>query len=249
MDLKENERIDDLQYKGLKIIQNEKYFCFGMDSILLSDFAKDIKKNSLVLDIGTGTGIISILLSKKTESKKIYGIEIQDEIAEMATRSVKINKLENKIEIINDNIKNIEKYINNNSIDVVVTNPPYKKENAGIKNENINKLISRHEITANLEDFISNASRVLKDKGCFYMVNRPERLAEIINLFNKYKIEPKKLRLVFPKINSKPNLILIKGIKNAKPFLEIDESLIVYNDDNTYTPEILKIYNKNQEEK
>ncbi len=249
MDLKENERIDDLQYKGLKIIQNEKYFCFGMDSILLSDFAKDIKKNSLVLDIGTGTGIISILLSKKTESKKIYGIEIQDEIAEMATRSVKINKLENKIEIINDNIKNIEKYINNNSIDVVVTNPPYKKENAGIKNENINKLISRHEITANLEDFISNASRVLKDKGCFYMVNRPERLAEIINLFNKYKIEPKKLRLVFPKINSKPNLILIKGIKNAKPFLEIDEPLIVYNDDNTYTPEILKIYNKNQEEK
>ena len=245
MDLKENERIDDLQYKGLKIIQNEKYFCFGMDSILLSDFAKDIKKNSLVLDIGTGTGIISILLSKKTESKKIYGIEIQDEIAEMATRSVKINKLENKIEIINDNIKNIEKYINNNSIDVVVTNPPYKKENAGIKNENINKLISRHEITANLEDFISNASRVLKDKGCFYMVNRPERLAEIINLFNKYKIEPKKLRLVFPKINSKPNLILIKGIKNAKPFLEIDEPLIVYNDDNTYTPEILKIYNKN----
>ena len=249
MDLKENERIDDLQYKGLKIIQNEKYFCFGMDSILLSDFAKDIKKNSLVLDIGTGTGIISILLSKKTESKKIYGIEIQDEIAEMATRSVKINKLENKIEIINDNIKNIEKYINNNSIDVVVTNPPYKKENAGIKNENINKLISRHEITANLEDFISNASRVLKDKGCFYMVNRPERLAEIINLFNKYKIEPKKLRLVFPKINSKPNLIVIKGIKNAKPFLEIDEPLIVYNDDNTYTPEILKIYNKNQEEK
>lgn len=249
MDLKENERIDDLQYKGLKIIQNEKYFCFGMDSILLSDFAKDIKKNSLVLDIGTGTGIISILLSKKTESKKIYGIEIQDEIAEMATRSVKINKLENKIEIINDNIKNIEKYINNNSIDVVVTNPPYKKENAGIKNENINKLISRHEITANLEDFISNASRVLKDKGCFYMVNRPERLAEIINLFNKYKIEPKKLRLVFPKINSKPNLILIKGIKNAKPFLEIDEPLIVYNDDNTYTSEILKIYNKNQEEK
>lgn len=244
MDLKENERIDDLEYKGLKIIQNENYFCFGIDSILLSDFAKDLKKDSNVLDIGTGTGIISILLAKKTECKKIYALEIQKEISEMAGRSIKLNNLENTIEIINDNIKNIEKYLDKNSINAIVTNPPYKKENCGVKNENINKLISRHEITANLEDFIFHGSNVLKDKGAFYMVNRPERLAEIINLFKKYKIEPKKLRLVYPKINNKPNLILIKGVKNAKSFLEIERPLIIYNEDNTYTDEILKIYNK-----
>ena len=244
MDLKENERIDDLEYKGLKIIQNENYFCFGIDSILLSDFAKDLKKDSNILDIGTGTGIISILLSKKTECKKIYALEIQKEISEMAGRSIKLNNLENTIEIINDNIKNIEKYLDKNSINAIVTNPPYKKENCGVKNENINKLISRHEITANLEDFISHGSNVLKDKGAFYMVNRPERSAEIINLFKKYKIEPKKLRLVYPKINNKPNLILIKGVKNAKAFLEIERPLIIYNEDNTYTDEILKIYNK-----
>lgn len=244
MDLKENERIDDLEYKGLKIIQNDKYFCFGIDSILLSDFAKEIKKDATILDIGTGTGIISILLSKKTECNKIYALEVQEEISEMAMRSVKLNKLENKIQIINDNIKNIGKYLQNNSINAIVTNPPYKRENSGVKNENMNKLISRHEITANLEDFISNGSKILKDKGNFYMVNRPERLAEIITLFKKYRIEPKRLRIVYSKINSKPNLILIKGVKNAKPFLEIEKPLIIYNNDNTYTDEILEIYNK-----
>ena len=244
MDLKENERIDDLEYKGLKIIQNENYFFFGIDSILLSDFAKEIKKDAIILDIGTGTGIISILLAKKTECNKIYALEVQEEISEMAMRSVKLNKLENKIQIINDNIKNIEKYLQNNSINAIVTNPPYKRENSGVKNENMNKLISRHEITANLEDFISNGSKILKDKGNFYMVNRPERLAEIITLFKKYRIEPKRLRIVYSKINSKPNLILIKGVKNAKPFLEIEKPLIIYNNDNTYTDEILEIYNK-----
>ena len=195
MKLKENERIDDLEYKGLKIIQNENYFCFGMDSILLSDFAKEIKKDSTILDIGTGTGIISILLSKKTECKKIFALEVQQEIAEMAERSVEMNNLQDKIEIINDNIKNIENYLENNSINAIVTNPPYKRKDSGVKNENMNKLISRHEITANLEDFIAKGSKVLKDKGAFYMVNRPERLADIISLFRKYKIEPKKLRL------------------------------------------------------
>ena len=140
MKLEKNERIDDLEYKGLKIIQNENYFCFGIDSILLSDFSKEIKKDSTILDIGTGTGIISILLSKKTECKKIYALEIQKDIAEMANRSVKLNNLEDKIKIINDNIKNILNHLNANSVNAIVTNPPYKKENSGVKNENINKL-------------------------------------------------------------------------------------------------------------
>ena len=244
MELKENERIDDLQYKGLKIIQNPKYFCFGIDSILLSDFARDTKKDSVIADIGTGTGILSILLSKKVNCKKIYAIEVQEEIAEMANRSIRLNNLEDKIKIINENIKDINKYIENNSIDAIVTNPPYKRENAGVKNENINKLIARHEITANLEDFISNGSRILKNQGSFYMVNRPERLGEIICLFNKYKIEAKKLRLVYPKVDKEPNLVLKKKKKNAKTFLKVEPPLIIYNKDNTYTDEILKIYNK-----
>ena len=244
MELKENERIDDLEYKGLKIIQNTNYFCFGIDSILLSDFARDIKKDSNIVDIGTGTGIISILLSKKVNAKKIYAIEVQKEIADMASHSVELNNLTDKIEIINDNIKNIKNHLDNNSINAIVTNPPYKKQNTGIKNDNINKLIARHEVTANLEDFISYGSKLLKDQGSFYMVNRPERLSEIMCLFNKYKIEPKKLRLVYPKINKESNLILIKGTKNAKPFLEIQKPLIIYNEDNIYTDEILKIYNK-----
>lgn len=268
MELRENERIDDLEYKDLKIIQNEKGFCFGIDSVLISDFTRDVKSNSIGVDLGTGTGIISILLAAKTNLRKIIGIEVQKEVADMAKRSVELNNLQDKIEIINLNIKDIleDKEVKNrisknimkdnntnvNSVDCltretfdfVVTNPPYKKLETGKTNESEYKYISRHEVTADLEDFIEVSKYLLKDKGAFYMVNKPERLAEIINLFKKCKIEPKKLRLVYPKINNKPNLILIKGVKNAKSFLEIERPLIIYNADNTYTDEILKIYNK-----
>ena len=144
MQLQENERIDDLEFKGLKIIQNEKGFCFGMDSILLLDFAKNIKSKSKVVDLGTGTGIIPILLTGKTDAEKIYGIEIQKEVAQMAKRSVELNKLEEKIEIINENILNLKNILKKGSIDAIVTNPPYKKANTGIVNEENKKLISRH---------------------------------------------------------------------------------------------------------
>ena len=162
MELKENERIDDLEYENLKIIQNSEWFCFGIDSVLLSDFAKNIKMNSTVVDIGTGTGIIPILLSKKSKAKKFYAVEIQNDVAEMAKRSIFLNKLEDKIEIINDNVKNINNYIENNTIDVIVTNPPYKKMETGILNENKQKLISRHEVECNLEDIIKISSKLLK---------------------------------------------------------------------------------------
>ena len=244
MDLKENERIDDLEYKGLKIIQNENYFCFGIDSILLSDFAKDLKKDSNVLDIGTGTGIISILLSKKTECKKIYALEIQKEISEMASRSVKLNNLENTIEIINDNIKNIEKYLDKNSINAIVTNPPYMKLNTGAKNEEIKKLISRHEVECNLEDIIKISYKLLKSKGEFYMVHRAERIVDILYNLRKYKLEPKEIRFIHSKVGKEPNLVLIKAVKDAGEHLIIDSPLVVYNNDGTYTDEILKIYNK-----
>ncbi len=242
--LKENERIDDLQYKGLKIIQNKDGFCFGIDSVLITDFAKEIKKGANVIDLGTGTGIISLLLCKKTEINKIIGVEIQKEVADMAKRSIKLNKLEEKIKIINDNIKNIKDYINYNSYDAVITNPPYKKLNTGITNENRKRLISRHEVEATLEDFISIASKLLKNNGAFYMVHRPERLADIIENLRKYKLEPKKIRFVHSKEGQEANMILIKSVKGAKPFLKIERPMYVYNEEQNYTDEILEIYNK-----
>lgn len=244
IELKENERIDDLEFKGLKIIQNEKGFCFGMDSVLLSDFAKNIKNNSTVLDLGTGTGIIPILLCGKTNLRKVVGIEIQKDVANMAKRSSQLNNLQDRFEVVNINIIDLKNIYEKQSFDVIVTNPPYKKENTGITNENEAKLISRHEITANLEDFISISKDLLKDKGEFYMVHRPERLVDILSLMRKYKIEPKILKFVSPNKNKEPNLILIKGIKNANSFLKVEKPLYVYNEDGKYTNEILKIYNK-----
>ena len=246
MDIKlnQNEVIDDLEFKNLKIIQNKKGFCFGIDSILLSDFAKEIKSNTTVLDLGTGTGIISILLCGKTNLKNIIGIEIQKEVYEMANKTIKLNKLENKFKIINENILNLNNIFEKNSVDVIVTNPPYKKKDTGIINENEKKLISRHEITADLEDFIRVSKDLLKDKGEFYMVHRPERLADIIYLMRKYKIEPKILRFVYSNKNKESKMVLIKGIKNAKPFLKVEKNLYVYDEDGKYTDELLKIYNK-----
>ena len=242
--LRENERIDDLEYKGLKIIQNEKGFRFGIDSVLLSDFAKNIKSGSNVVDIGTGTGIISLLLCKKTSLSKIYGIEIQKEVAEMAQRSVELNELQGKMEILNINIKNVFDVLDKNKFDVVVTNPPYKKANTGLKSEENSNLISRHEVECTLEDIAKQSYLLLKDKGEFYMVHRAERLVDIFCTLRKNKLEPKVIRFVHSKQNDKPNLILIKSVKNAEEFLKIEKPLIVYKDSGEYTDEILKIYNK-----
>ncbi len=242
--LKQGERIDDLEYKGLKIIQNKDGFCFGIDSILLSDFAKEIKSNSKVIDLGTGTGIIATLLCEKTKLNHIIGVEIQKEVSDMAKRSIKLNKLENKFEIINQDIKNLDKMLKKASFDAVVSNPPYKKLNTGIKNENKKKLISRHEITASLEDFVKIAYKLLKDNGNFYLVHRPDRLVDIIEILRKNKLEPKKIKLVYPMQNKEPNLVLIKSTKNGKPFLKIEKPLYVYEENGNYTKDILKIYNK-----
>ena len=244
MKLKENEVIDDLEFKNLRIIQNNKWFKYGVDSVLLSDFAKKMKKNSKVLDIGTGTGIISILLSKKTMAKEIVGIEIQQDVADMARRSVELNNLENKIKIINDNILNIEKYFKPEYFDYVVTNPPYQKANTGLKSENEKQLISRHEVLCNLEDIIKKSFKMLIDNGVLYMVHRPDRLVDILYLMRKYKIEPKEIRFVHSKASEKPSLVLIKGVKYSGEFLKILEPLIIYKDNGEYTDELLKIYDK-----
>lgn len=250
--LNENERIDDLEIKGMKIIQNKNGFCFGIDSVLLSDFAKEIKNGAKCADLGTGTGILGILLCAKTNLSQIIGIEIQEEVAEMANRSIILNNLENKFKIININLKEIKNnkinYLEKNSFDYIITNPPYKKLNTGKINENEKKLISRHEITASLDDFIEVANYLLKDKGTIFMVHRPERLVDILEKMRKEKIEPKEIKFVYPKINEEPNLVLIKGIKNAKPFLKINKPLYIYNEDGSYTDDILKIYNKKRED-
>ena len=244
IEINENERIDDLEFNNLKIIQNEEGFCFGIDAVLLSDFAKNIKKNSKVLDLGTGTGIISILLCEKTELKKIIGVEVQEEVYDMACRSAKLNNLENKFEVINENILNLENVLEKNSFDVIVTNPPYKKQNTGVINETEKKLISRHEILADLEDFIKISSKLLKCKGEFYMVHRPDRLVDIFSLMRKYKIEPKEIRMVFSNEKNPPKMVLVKGVKNGGEYLKFRENLYIYKNDGSYTDEILKIYNK-----
>lgn len=244
VELKENERIDDLEFKDFKLIQSQDGFRFGIDSILLSDFAKEIKNGSKVIDLGTGTGIIATLLCGKTKLKKIIGVELQKDVYDMANRSIKINNLENKFEIINENIVNLKNIYDKCTFDAVVTNPPYKKKNTGVQNKNEKKLISRHEIEGELEDFIKVSEYLLKEKGEFYMVHRPDRLVDILSIMRKYKIEPKHIKFVCPNVDKAPNLVLIKGIKNGGEFLKVDNNLYVYDLNGNYTKEILKIYNK-----
>ena len=259
MELKENERIDDLEYNNLKIIQNKKGFCFGIDSVLISDFARDIKNNSKGVDLGTGTGIISILLASKTNLSKIIGIEVQEDVADMAKRSVKLNNLQNKIKILNINIKEIlsnkkeknnlendKEILKRDSFDFIVTNPPYKKLETGKINESEYKYISRHEITTTLEDFVQVSKYLLKDKGSIYMVHRPDRLVDILTILRKYKLEPKKIRFVHSMENKEPSLVLIKAVKNANVFLRIEKPLIIYDENGKYSDEIYKIYDKNK---
>ena len=242
--LKENERIDDLQINNFKIIQNTDGFCFGIDSVILSDFAKDLKNKSKVIDLGTGTGIISFLLIAKTKLENIVGIEVQPEVADMANRSIQLNHLENKFKIINCNIKDILNNVEKESFDVVVSNPPYKKNNTGGKNENEKKLISRHEVLADIFDFIKASKQVLKDKGTLYLVHRPERLTDIMLALMQNKIQPKKMRFVYSKEDSKEaKLVLIKAVKNGGDFLQVEKPLYIYKNNDKYNEEIIKIYN------
>ncbi len=241
IELKENEKIEDLQCKGLRIIQNKKWFCFGMDAVLLTNYC-DIKNNSTVVDLGTGTGIIPILLSGKRNYSKAYAIEIQEEVAEMAKRSVMLNDLQDKIEVLNIDLKDVLNYLPSNSFDAVISNPPYKLNNSGIVNPSDKKAISRHEIMCSLEDVISTASSLLKQYGRFYMVHRPDRLADIMCLLRKYRLEPKQIRFVHPRAAEKPNMILIRASKNGNPELKFDSPLYIYGEDGKYTKDVYDIY-------
>ena len=241
IELKENEKIEDLQCKGLRIIQNKKWFCFGMDAVLLTNYC-DIKNNSTVVDLGTGTGIIPILLSGKRNYSKAYAIEIQEEVAEMAKRSVMLNDLQDKIEVLNIDLKDVLNYLPSNSFDAVISNPPYKLNNSGIVNPSDKKAISRHEIMCSLKDVISTASSLLKQYGRFYMVHRPDRLADIMCILRKYRLEPKQIRFVHPRAAEKPNMILIRASKNGNPELKFDPPLYIYGEDGKYTKDVYDIY-------
>ena len=237
------ERLDDLQCNGLYLIQDPDKFCFGIDAVLLSNFVK-VKKNGHVVDLCTGSGIVPILLSAKTGAKKITGLEIQSDIADMARRSVSYNKLDEKIDIINDDISNALKYINNCSVDSVCVNPPYMKDTAAIKNPDLPMAIARHELLTDLETVINIASKLLKESGKFFMVHRPSRLSEIFASMRQNRIEPKRLRFIHPYIESKANLVLIEGAKGSGVWMDVEPPLVVYKDKNVYTDEVLKTYGR-----
>lgn len=239
--LKENERVDDLQRNGYQIIQNPEKFCFGMDAVLLSGFAR-AKEGSQVLDMGTGTGIIPILMEAKTKAAHLTGLEIQEESADMARRSVSLNGLEDKISIVTGDIKEAGSLFRAASFDVITCNPPYMIGQHGITNPGDAKAIARHEILCTLEDVISQAAKLLKPGGNFFMVHRPFRLAEIMVLLHLYKLEPKRMQMVYPFVNKEPNMVLIEASRGGKPRMTVEKPLIIYKEPGIYMPEIYDIY-------
>ena len=243
--VKENESIDDLQLKGLKLIQKKDSFRFGVDAVLLSEFA-NIKKNFRVIDLCTGTGIVPFLMLGKYAPKEIVGIEVQEEIAEMANRSTVLNNVEDRIKFINIDLKDIEFLKQLGRFDALTVNPPYKLNNSGIVNPSDKLAIARHEVLCTLEDVIATSRILLKDNGRMYMVHRPERLADILTLMRKYKIEPKRIRMVHPNTKKSPNIVLIEGQRDGGKFLKWDPPLYVYNDNGEYSDEINKIYGRSK---
>ena len=240
-DLMENERLDDLQRNGLKIIQKTDGFCFGMDAVLLSGFAS-VKPGERALDLGTGTGIIPLLLSVKTKGDHFTGLEIQTEIMKMAQRSVALNGLEKKIDIIQGDIKEASRIFGAASFDVVTSNPPYMNDAHGLKNPGDVKAISRHEVLCTLEDVVREGTKALKPGGRFYMVHRPHRLAEIITVMRQYKLEPKRMKFVHPFADKDANMVLIEAVRGGGAWLKLEPPVIVYKEPGVYTDEIYEIY-------
>jgi len=239
--MKPGERLDDLQIKGYEIIQSPGRFCFGMDAVLLSSFAK-VKRGERALDLGTGTGILPILLEAKNEGSGYVGLEIQEESADMARRSVLHNKLNDKIEIVTGDIKEASRIFGAASFHVITTNPPYMIGEHGLKNDNEALYIARHEALCTLDDILRESARLLKPKGRFYMVHRPFRLAEILGKMSAYGIEPKRMRLVHPYVDKEPNMVLVEGMRGAKPRMTVEKPLIVYVENGEYTEELLEMY-------
>ena len=226
--LKPGERLDDLQIGGLELIQNPSGFCFGVDAVFLSDFVK-VKPGETVLDLGTGNGIIPILLSAKTGGKKFTGLEIQENTADMARRSVAYNHLEDRIEIVTGDIKEAAEIFRPAFFDVITTNPPYMLSQHGLRNPDDAKAIARHEVLCTLDDILRESMRLLQDKGRFYMIHRPFRLTEIMIKMNHYKIEPKRIQFIHPYIDKEPVLVLIEGVRGARSRVTVEPPIIIYD--------------------
>lgn len=236
-----HEKLDELHRNNYYIIQDRERFCFGMDAVLLSGFAK-AKPGETVLDLGTGTGIIPILMEAKTDGEHFTGLEIQPESADMAARSVAYNHLEKKVDIVTGDIKDASDIFGASSFDVVTTNPPYMIKQHGIANNSDCKTIARHEILCDLDDILRESAKILKPNGRFYMVHRPFRLAEILGKMTQYRIEPKRMRLVYPFVDKEPNMVLIEGLRGGKPRMTVEKPLVVYKEPGVYTDEIYDIY-------
>ena len=239
--MKETERIDELQRNGYRIIQDPGRFCFGMDAVLLSGFAR-AKEGDRVLDLGTGTGIIPILMEAKTNASRFFALEIQEESADMARRSVALNGLEKKIQVVIGDIKEAEKYFNASSFDVITCNPPYMIGKHGLVNPDAPKAIARHEILCTLEDVIRQAAFLLKPGGSLYLVHRPFRLAEILSLLVAAKLEPKRMRLVYPYVDKEPNMVLLQAVRGGKSRMTVEKPLIIFEKPGVYTKEIHEVY-------
>lgn len=244
--IREDERIDSLQRDGLRIIQNTALFCFGMDAVLLSGFVT-AKKHDRVIDLCTGNGVIPILLSAKTEARDITGIEIQEESAELARRSVLMNGLSGIINIVTGDIKDTADIFGRASFDVVTVNPPYMNENHGLISLSSPKAIARHELLCTLSDVIEASAALLKESGSFYMVHRPHRMADIIDLLRKNRLEPKRLRLVYPYADREPNMLLVEASKGGNPFLRVEPPLIIFEKEGVYTREVSDLYGSEEE--
>lgn len=241
IELKEGERLDELHRNGYQIIQNSHKFCFGMDAVLLSGFAR-VRQGERALDLGTGTGIIPILLRGKTEGREFVGLEIQEESADMARRSVAYNHLEDSISIVTGDIKEAAALFGAASFDVVTCNPPYMTGSHGLVNPELPKAIARHEILCSLEDVVRETAKVLRPGGRFYLVHRPFRLAEILSMMVQYRLEPKRMRLVYPFVDKEPNMVLIEALQGGRSRITVEKPLIVYKEQGVYTDEIYDIY-------
>jgi len=241
INLGENERVDDLQCKGRLLIQNSKMFCFGMDAVLLANYAV-INDGDVCMDFCTGNGIVPILLEAKNNAGRYIGIEILKESAELAARSVALNRTEDKITIVNDDLKNAPALYKGGAFDVVTVNPPYMSGNGGLKNNASAKAIARHEICCTLDDIAASASGILKDKGRFYMVHRPQRLAQIFEICRRHRLEPKRMRLVYPSYGKEANMVLLEAVRGGGTQLTVEPPLIVYDENGGYTRDLLEFY-------
>ncbi|MGL6173037.1 MAG: tRNA1(Val) (adenine(37)-N6)-methyltransferase [Cellulosilyticaceae bacterium] len=237
-----NERLDDLGIKDYHIIQNPEVFCFGIDAVLLAHFAKVTRASQNVLDIGTGTGIIPILMHAIYERGHYTGIDIQEMMVEMANRSVAFNCIQEDVTIKCVDVKAIKKHFEGCSMDLITCNPPYMKGEAGLKNEHPSKIIARHEVECSLEDIIAGASHLLKFRGKLCMIHRPHRLVDIMTLMRKYKVEPKRMQMIYPKHGKAPTMVLVEGVRGGAPELRVEAPLVVYEQDGTYTRELKAIY-------